>query len=173
MGATDMTSAPHSATLPISAEPNSAGPPADEVRLRLKPRHANGPAARGYVDGAWWPGSRDLAKEVPALVEALAATLGRIERMSYNLMAWPATVRVLRLDGGPVHLAGYRGQHPDTVDVLARDHRITLLVVPPDAPAEAAARALVDAADPDNTASPTDLLVTAGVRPGSPTAVGV
>ena len=36
----------------------------EHLRLRLKPR---GPVT-GFVDGGWWPRSRDLAAELPALL---------------------------------------------------------------------------------------------------------
>src|SRR5690349_21650645 len=53
----DVTSA--SSTLPAS--------PITE-RLSLKPESATA----GFVDGAWWPASRDLAAEVSRLIAALA-----------------------------------------------------------------------------------------------------
>jgi Family of unknown function (DUF5994) len=41
--------------------------PAPAARIRLKPRSDH----RGMVDGAWWPRSRDLARELPPLIAAL------------------------------------------------------------------------------------------------------
>ncbi|AIG79160.1 Hypothetical protein AJAP_31705 [Amycolatopsis japonica] len=38
----------------------------DEVRLQLKPA-----AAGGYVDGAWWPRSRDAGVEFPGVLAAV------------------------------------------------------------------------------------------------------
>jgi hypothetical protein len=46
--------------------------------LRLKPKAP----ATGYVDGGWWPRSRDLSAELAALVEVLVVRLGRIERVA-------------------------------------------------------------------------------------------
>src|SRR5256885_4263215 len=43
-----------------------------EVRLRMKPSGA----ARGYVDGAWWPRSQDPAMEFPGLVLAMSSWVG-------------------------------------------------------------------------------------------------
>jgi hypothetical protein len=71
----DVTSA--SSTLPAS-------PTTD--RLSLKPESAT----TGFVDGAWWPASRDLAAEVSSLIAALADRAGAVERISYNLDAWDA-----------------------------------------------------------------------------------
>jgi Family of unknown function (DUF5994) len=102
-------------------------------RLMLKPAIGPMVASTCHIDGAWWPRSRNLAGELPMLAKALAAWLGRVERVSYNLTVWRDTVRQIRVDSAPVRLDGNRMQHPDTVDVLGHTHRITLLVVPPEA----------------------------------------
>lgn len=47
--------------------PVAAGQDPSPVRLQLKPE---GPTT-GFVDGAWWPRSRDLAAELPSLATAL------------------------------------------------------------------------------------------------------
>jgi hypothetical protein len=39
-------------------------PPRLTLRLKLKPKAPT----TGYVDGAWWPRSRDLSAELPALL---------------------------------------------------------------------------------------------------------
>jgi len=152
-----MTSAPHSTI----QHTNTA-------RLALKPGIGSRSLATGSVDGAWWPGSRDLAAQVPALLEALPTDLGRIERLSYNLAVWGATVRGLHVDGAVVHLAGYRTQNRDTVDVIGRDQVITLLVVPPEATEDAANRVLRAASSAGNTDNVGELLDAADAHPGVP-----
>jgi hypothetical protein len=114
--------------------PQSAPSDNQHLRLRLKP---SAPVT-GFVDGGWWPRSRDLPAELPALLAVLAVRLGPVESVSYNLDAWGPTPRKLTLDGRLVRLAGYRSQHPATIDVLSAGHRVTLLVVPPEAAPEAA-----------------------------------
>lgn len=141
-----------------------------QLRLMLKPEIGRRVSATGFVDGAWWPRSRDLAAEAPALAKALAACLGSLDGISYNLAAWGATIRKLRVDGAALRLAGYRSQHADTVDVLGRTHRITLLVVPPEATQKAGHQALVLASAAGITNDPTQLLLLSGVRSGAPTA---
>jgi uncharacterized protein DUF5994 len=126
-----------------------------QPRLKLKPE--TDPS--GYVDGGWWPRSRDLGAELPALLTALAVRMGRIERVSYNLTTWGAAVaRKIEVGGAAVRLAGYRSQHADTIDVISARQLITLLVVPPEASAELAHRALVTAAQRGNTDELDDLL---------------
>jgi hypothetical protein len=117
------------------------------VRLRLKPRGA----VTGFVDGGWWPRSRDLPAELPALLAVLAVRLGPVESVSYNLDAWGPTPRKITLDGRLVRLAGYRSQHPATIEVLSAGHRVTLLVVPPEATPEAAHGSLMAAGRRANT----------------------
>jgi hypothetical protein len=161
-GGTGMTSAPHKITQPGSAT--------SQVRLALKPAVGSLPTATGFVDGAWWPRSRDLAEQVPELVEALPASMGRIERVSYNLATWGPTIRRVHLDGEAVRLAGYHMQNPDTVDVLGRNHTVTLLVVPPATAEAITRRVLARACEQDNTDAPADLLATARASVPAPDA---
>jgi Family of unknown function (DUF5994) len=141
-----MTSAP---TIQTSAAPMTTveGRPREVLRLRLKPKAAT----TGFVDGGWWPRSRDLAVELPGLLAVLAVRLGRIERVSYHLGDWDPTPARLSVEGGVVRLGGYRAQHADTVDVLAARQRVTLLVVPPETSAPAAHDALMTAGHRGNT----------------------
>src|SRR5690348_3381412 len=144
-GSTDMTSAP---TTPRPTSPATAdGDAPQRLRLRLKPK---GPAT-GFVDGGWWPRSWDLSAELPDLLGVLAVRLGRIERVSYYLGQWGAVVPKIRVDGGVVRLEGFRAQHANTVDVVSAHQRVTLLVVPPELPAQAAHAALMAAGQRENT----------------------
>jgi uncharacterized protein DUF5994 len=139
-------------------------PPPRPPRVMLKPQIGPKVSATGYVDGAWWPRSRDLAAQAPRLAQALGPCLGKITGISYNLTAWGPTIRKLRVDGAALRLAGYRFQDADTVDVLGRTHRITLLVVPPQATETAGDQAMVRASAAGNTDNPSQLLTDCGVR---------
>jgi hypothetical protein len=148
-----------------SASTTRSAPSTDDrqhLRLRLKPR---GPVT-GFVDGGWWPRSRDLLAELPALLAVLAVRLGPVESVSYNLEAWGPAPRRTTLDGRLVRLAGYRSQHPATIDVLGAAHRVTLLVVAPDAAPQAAHGALMAAGHRGN-ADPVDALLLAESAPGT------
>jgi len=125
------------------------------ARLKLKPK---APAC-GYVDGAWWPRSRDLSVELPALLRVLTIRLGAVERVGYHLSDWDApTPRRINLDGTIVRLAGYRAPPRNTIDVLARAQTLTLLVVAPQASAQDAHRAMTAAGQRANTATADELL---------------
>jgi len=106
---------------------------------------------RGQVDGGWWPRSRDLAAELPSLLAVLAVRLGRIERLTYHLTDWSPAPRKITGRGGVVRLGGYRTQPACTVNVLAENHRITLLVVPPQTPPRNAHATLMAAGHRGNT----------------------
>lgn len=140
-----MTSAP---TLPPTADarpPDADGPPT--VRFALKPE---GPVT-GYVDGGWWPRSRNLEAELPALVDALRDRLGPIETVSYHLGDWDSPPRRVAVDGGIVRLGGYRLQHAGSIDVIAHHHSATLVVVGPEQSDGTAQDALDNSAEPGNT----------------------
>lgn len=124
------------------------GPEERTPRLWLK---SDGPAT-GDVDGAWWPGSRDLTGELPALLAALGARLGAVERVTYNLSVWDPPPRRLAVDGRVVRLEGFLSQPADVVTVVGRGgrRRLTLLVVPPDTDPATAERVVARASRPGN-----------------------
>lgn len=116
------------------------------LRLRLKPKAPT----TGFVDGAWWPRTRNLSAELAELLGVLAVRLGQVERVSYHLGEWETSSRKSIIGGCLVRLAGYRAQHPGTLDVQAARHRITLLVVPPETAPPVAHRILRAAAQRGN-----------------------
>lgn len=129
--------------------------PRQTLRLKLKPKAP----ATGYVDGAWWPRSRDLSAELPTLLAVLAIRLGAVERVSYNLATWEAAPRRLDVNGRQLRLGGFHAQHAHTVDVIgANGARLTLLVLPPGADPDAAHRTLITASRRDNVDSIASLL---------------
>ncbi|GLZ32021.1 hypothetical protein Lesp02_42090 [Lentzea sp. NBRC 105346] len=141
-----MTSAPHHSMAPPAVTANEQ--PRYPLRLRLRPKALT----TGYVDGAWWPRSRDLAAELPALLAVLAVRLGEIPRVSYNLTEWETAPRQIAADGVRVRLNGFWSRPPHTVDVVAGDRRrLTLLLVPPDTSPPAAHHAMMRAARRENT----------------------
>lgn len=131
--------------------------PANTPRLRLK---AKAPQS-GYVDGAWWPHTDDLAAELPDLLAVLSVRLGRIDRVLYNLNAWAKAPRKLVTGGRAVRLDGYRLQPTNTIEVLGLDgDRSTLLVIPPRTDPGDAHTTMMTAAQPNNTATVDRLLTT-------------
>jgi Family of unknown function (DUF5994) len=144
-----------SASLAHDFPQTESGPPEDRLRLKLKPKSAT---VTGFVDGGWWPRSRDLRAELPALVGVLTVRLGQVERVGYRLADWDPTANRLVVDGALVHLDGYRSRSAGTVDLIAREQRVTLLVVPPDTDPEMAHQALLAAGHRGNTDAVAQLL---------------
>jgi hypothetical protein len=126
-------------------------------RLCLKPESAT----TGFVDGAWWPASRDLAAEMPSLLDALGDQAGPVERVSYNIDAWNAVPRKVRVDGHVVRMGGFRSQSAATLKVLGERRTLTLLVVPPETDEQAAHHILATASEADNTDGVDALMATA------------
>ncbi|GAA1197955.1 DUF5994 family protein [Prauserella alba] len=123
--------------------------PATSVPLpNVRPRVTTEPLPTGHVDGAWWPCSRDLAAELPELLDALGSQWGPWERVTYNLTMWEPVARGrLVVDGHRIRAEGFHSQRPETVTVIG-DHgrcRLTLLVVPPEAFPASARASLADA----------------------------
>ncbi|WP_409496698.1 DUF5994 family protein [Amycolatopsis sp. cmx-11-12] len=131
-------------------------------RLRLKPRNSES----GFVDGAWWPRSRDLTTEVPELATALNGRNGPVWRVAFQPSAWAGTVRELIFHGRLVKLEGIDSQNVHVVHVTGGNmYRLTLLVIPPEADPVAAERVLVAASGQNSVACPEALLDEFGARP--------
>lgn len=157
-----MTSVPHGPAAP------DADPAEQPSRVHLKPATPT-PGDLGYVDGAWWPRSRDLAAELPALFTVLATRLGAIERMAYNLGEWQPTDSWLATTATRVKLGGFRNQGANTIDILGSgNRRITLLVVPPETSAANANKIALAAADGHNVDRVDTLLGRVAGRNGMP-----
>jgi hypothetical protein len=130
--------------------------PEHTPRLRLKPKAPRS----GYVDGAWWPRSDDLATELPDLLAVLSIRLGPVDRFIFNLNEWPTASAKFSTGGRRVRLDGYRRQPANTVEVLGLNrNRIVLLVVPPNADPDKAHATLMAAAVPSNKSTVDNLLV--------------
>ena len=133
--------------------------PVPAPRVTLKPAAP----VTGRVDGAWWPRSRDLSAELPALLTDMAGRWEPVSRVTYNLDIWDPTERRLAIAGRTVRLGGFHSQHSDTVTLIdtTGQRHLTLLVVPPETASPAAQHALTTAAEPGNddridTLLPTD-----------------
>ncbi|MFE7763406.1 DUF5994 family protein [Streptomyces sp. NPDC057438] len=118
---------------------------APAARLALK---TDG-ASRGLLDGAWWPRSRDLQGELPALTDVLDPLWGRITRIAVNPTHWPVVPRKVPVDGHVVKIGWFTAEI-DPHKLLLLSHgagRWDLLVIPPETGAESAARLMAAASD--------------------------
>ncbi|MFI6564208.1 DUF5994 family protein [Streptomyces sp. NPDC050534] len=155
--------------MPDSHSPHVTRLLPDAVHKAVKPgtavvRLETTPDRQGVLDGAWWPRSRDIAAELPALVTALTEYLGPITRVGLDTEAWEdlptrMTVdgRVVRIDSSPVG--------DDTVLITRGSQDLfSLLVVPPHASPDAARAAMAEAIRADNVTQAAQILIDTGSR---------
>ena len=128
-------------TIPV-AEPDGYPP----VRLSLKPPGS----PPGLLDGAWWPHSRDLTRELTFLTDLLEPLWGRVTRVTVNPTHWPVVPRKVSVNGHVIKVGWFRQeQDPHQLMLLSYNvGRWDLLVVPPGTTAVAAERLMAAACDP-------------------------
>lgn len=154
-----------------TAEPadKTVEPAEPDARLCLKPRSDH----RGMVDGAWWPRTRDLTRELPALIAALdrQAGWGPINHVTVNVRMWPDIRKKVRT-GDRVVRVGWFGDEQDPHDIcmlsLSRNGRWDLLVVPPELDPRAAVRLMVRASTPNTFQTASALVATASAQMTGP-----
>ncbi|AXE22190.1 hypothetical protein C0216_00910 [Streptomyces globosus] len=129
--------------------------PTHQARLALTPHTS----MAGLLDGAWWPYSRDLAAELPPLVDALRDRFGRVTRITANPAPWPPAPYRVSVGGYAVHIGWFTGQPRDTMILLSYSlGRCDLLVLPPETERASAARLMAAASAPGNVRT-TDTLM--------------
>ncbi|MDI5968773.1 DUF5994 family protein [Streptomyces sp. SL13] len=86
------------------------------------------------LDGVWWPRSRSLAREVPALIAAADLRFGWIDRVTVHTGRWPGSPRRIAVAGRTIDVGRFPAREHDVeVCVLSNDAgRWDLLVVPPE-----------------------------------------
>jgi hypothetical protein len=143
--------------------------PAPAARIRLKPRSNH----RGMVDGAWWPRSRDLARELPPLIAAVEHEAGwsTIHHATVNVRMWPAFPKKIRT-GSHVVRVGWFDAEQDPNDIclisISLGGRWDLLVVPPELDPDSAVRLMARASTPGNAQTASALLAMASAHLAGP-----
>ncbi|MFI9175496.1 DUF5994 family protein [Streptomyces lincolnensis] len=126
------------------------------LRLSLAPAGS----VPALLDGAWWPRSRDLMAELPALTAVLDPLWGRITRVTVNPTHWPTVPRKVPVAGHVVKVGWFLSeQDPHELLLLSyRTGRWNLLVVPPQTPSASAAWLMAAAGDPLGTSTASRLM---------------
>ncbi|WP_052438380.1 DUF5994 family protein [Streptacidiphilus jiangxiensis] len=141
---------------------------ADALGAPLLPRLLLEPtlSRSGMFDGAWWPRSNRVRVELPDLITALAAHVGRILRVGLDIGAWDEVPRTVMANGLVVRINWFAGCD-GTVSITRgfQDHFL-LLVVPPGTDDRTASAAMAQASVTENHRPAAELL---GRRP-APTA---
>jgi hypothetical protein len=111
-------------------------------KARVLFRHSS--ANDGLLDAGWWPRSRELARELPALLEVVWKSGLDVVHVSYALGFWEPIPRRLEVGGRVVQLSGFHTQLPSLLSLTGRSGRgrLDVLVVPPETEPAVADRAL-------------------------------
>ncbi|MFJ4713515.1 DUF5994 family protein [Streptomyces sp. NPDC088785] len=131
-------------------------PPAARVALKS-------PTGGGLLDGAWWPRSRDLSAELPALAAVLGPQWGRITRVAINPMLWPVVPRKVTVRDHVLKVGWFTPElDPHKLLLLSyRSGRWDLLVIPPETDDASAGRLMAAACDPEGSALTATALIAA------------
>ncbi|MGW2939348.1 DUF5994 family protein [Streptomyces sp. NPDC001156] len=134
------------------------------VLLRPETTHSR----EGNLDGAWWPRSRDIGRELPDLIRVLTGHLGPITRVGLDATAWDELPTRLVIDDQVVHIDSFP-VGDDTVLITPGDqNHFSLLVVPPHATADSARAAMARAVWADNVTHAAQILIDTGTHQAHP-----
>ncbi|MEY9850116.1 hypothetical protein ABH940_007234 [Streptacidiphilus sp. BW17] len=145
------------------------------LRLALRPAASGGGVPVGALDGAWWPHSDDLLRELPSLVPTLDRLWGRITRVNVNPTLWQPLPREIPTPGHVVKVGWFTTeQDPHKLLLLSyRTGRWDLLVIPPQTADAAARRLMAAASDPAGSSTASALIAAELGRVGVSGAAGV
>ncbi len=134
--------------------PTNPRPASERVPLRLE---LSDPTARGALDGAWWPQSRDLAVELRDLIDHFPKKYGEVHRVVISRPDWDTTPHRVRVARGMVKVGSYPHDDTHQVWLSMSTHELIRLSVrapeqaatPATPPVPAALRAVTAADEPD------------------------
>ncbi|WP_327576464.1 MULTISPECIES: DUF5994 family protein [unclassified Streptomyces] len=125
--------------------------------LRLALASTDTPGA--LLDGAWWPRSRDLPVELPALTAVLDPLCGHITHVTVNPL-WPVIPRKVPVHGHVVSVGWFKADQ-DSHKLLLLSYAVgrwDLLVIPPQTDPAIAAWLMTAATGRLRSHTPSDLL---------------
>lgn len=127
-------------------------------QIRVRFRHVGD--TEGLLDAGWWPRSRDLVREIPALLDVVWRSGLNVTNISYALGFWEAIPRRLNVAGRVVQLSGFHTQLPCLLSLTSRSSRgrIDILVIPPETEPVVADRALAIVTAAPSPAHPSQVL---------------
>ncbi len=134
---------------------------APTARLALRPVSPS--PGHAELDGAWWPRSRDLTRELCALADVLDPLWGRVTHITVNPRHWPTLPRKIFVNGHVVKVGFFTSeQGPHRILLLSYTAgRWDLLVIPPETSASSAARLMAGASAATGLTMTATALVTA------------
>lgn len=124
------------------------------LRLRVKPADRT----TGCVQGAWWPRTDQLSKELVHLIAAVEPRVGSVDRVVYDENTWAPESLRLEFKARSIILEGSGDSSTHTVSVYGDRGRMVLLVVPPYTSPTRAYTTVMTASKPDDVSTPDELL---------------
>ncbi len=136
------------------ADASKRRPTIATLRMRLKPAHRS----CGFVQGAWWPHSTELASELPSLLAALSLRVGSVDSVLYYENDWSPAPLSVKHQGDRVILSAHQ-EWPNVVSLFGpRFGRLDLLVIPPYTEPTHAYNVVITAARVNDASTPDQLL---------------
>jgi Family of unknown function (DUF5994) len=142
----------------LSSIPAARVAPAPRNQLRLRRRSTN--ATGGFLDGGWWPHSRDLATEVRSLLAETWSSGYDVQRVIYHLRSWDPAPDRLTVSGRLVELVGILSQDPALMILVGGSDwsQLNLAVIPPGADRSVAEWAMARAGEDGDLHRPSEIL---------------
>lgn len=113
----------------------------------------------GVLDGAWWPRSRDIVAELPALLSAVTEHLGPVSRVGLDTAAWQGLPTRIVVDDRVVHIDSFPVGDGTVMITRGGQDLFSLMVVPPNTTPEAAQAAMARAVRADNITAAEQILI--------------
>lgn len=134
--------------LPTDAPPRAA------LRIAMTDAPGHGP-----LDGAWWPRSDDLQREVADLVDHFPS--GRIDHLVYSRPDWTNTAKRVRTRRGSIKVGSFPRDDTHVVLLSLASRRVLRVLVVPATTDTAGAHLMLDrAVEAGNLADADELLRT-------------
>ncbi|MET9422585.1 MULTISPECIES: DUF5994 family protein [unclassified Streptomyces] len=118
----------------------------------------------GVLDGAWWPRSRDIAAELPALIASLSQHWGPVTRVGLDADAWEGLPTRMIVDDRVVHIDSFPVGDDTVLVTRGEQDHFSLLVVPPHATVDAARAAMAESVRFHNPTQAAQILIDTGTE---------
>lgn len=113
---------------------------------------------RSALDGAWWPRSRDLATELPVLLDRLPDRVGRVVHVVVSPPDWDDSPRRVVRRGGQTKVGSFPRDDTHVLMLSTSTRVLRLMVVPPGTADDHARTLMVVASHAGNGYTPGELL---------------
>ncbi|MFW0790184.1 DUF5994 family protein [Gordonia sp. CPCC 205333] len=127
-------------------------------------------ATANNIDGAWWPHSSQLESEIRDLIETVSERINPVVCVVFHENDWVHSLSRIQVDNHLIWLDGYRYWPSGVVKLRGINDKqgLTIMVIPPDTSAPAAATILAAASSVRDNSTVGELTELASVRQVAP-----